>query len=60
MITLQRPDMSRQPTSADLVDLVRIINRKLKKIQYRDRLIDGCLAGIGLTNRTLVMISWTL
>jgi hypothetical protein len=38
--------MSRQPTSADLV---RIINRKLKKIQYRAHLIDGCLAGIGLT-----------
>jgi transposase len=29
--------------------LVRIIKRKLKKIQYRPHLIDGCLAGTGLT-----------
>jgi hypothetical protein len=28
--------------------LVRIIKRKLKKIQYRPHLIDGCLAGTGL------------
>jgi len=28
--------------------VVRIIKRKLKKIQYRPHLIDGCPAGIGL------------
>jgi hypothetical protein len=33
---------------ADQADLVRIIKRKLKKIEYRPRLIDGCLAGTGL------------
>ena len=33
---------------ADQVGLVRIIKRKLKKIQYRPHLIDGCLAGTGL------------
>jgi transposase len=35
--------------AADLDSLVRIIKRKLKKIQYRPHLIDGCLAGTGLT-----------
>jgi hypothetical protein len=34
-------------TNAD--GLVRIVNRKLKKIQYRPHLIDVCLAGTGLT-----------
>lgn len=34
---------------ADLTGLVRIIKRKLKKIQYRPYLIDGCLAQTGLT-----------
>ena len=29
-------------------DLVRIVKRKLKKIQYRLHLIDGCLARTGL------------
>jgi hypothetical protein len=29
--------------------LVRIVKRKLKKIQYRPHLIDGCLAAAGLT-----------
>ncbi len=33
--------------AADLDDLVRIVNRKLKKIQYRSQLIDDCLAGRG-------------
>ena len=28
--------------------LVRIVKRKLKKIQYRPHLIDGCLAKTGL------------
>ncbi|WP_240777975.1 transposase [Nonomuraea basaltis] len=34
---------------ADLHGLVRIIKRKLKKIQYRPHLLDGCLAQTGLT-----------
>ena len=33
---------------ADQAGLVRIIERKLKKIQHRPHLIDGCLAGTGL------------
>jgi hypothetical protein len=33
----------------DLASLVRIVKRKLKKIQYRPHLIDGCLAKTGLT-----------
>jgi hypothetical protein len=35
--------------AADLDSLVRIVKRELKKIQYRPRLIGGCLAGTGLT-----------
>lgn len=34
--------------AADLNSLVRIVKRKLKKIQYRPHLISGCLAGTGL------------
>jgi hypothetical protein len=34
--------------AADLDGLVRIIKRKLKKIQYRPHLINGCLATTGL------------
>jgi hypothetical protein len=34
--------------AADLDGLIRIVKRKLKKIQYRPHLIDGCLAGTGL------------
>ena len=34
--------------AADLDGLVRIIKRKLKKIQYRPHLIDGCLAATDL------------
>ncbi|MEV6150583.1 transposase [Nonomuraea sp. NPDC052129] len=34
---------------ADLPGLVRIVKRKLKKIQYRPHLLDGCLAQTGLT-----------
>jgi transposase len=34
--------------AADLDSLIRIIKRKLKKIQYRPHLIDGCLAATGL------------
>ena len=35
--------------AADVNGLVRIIKRKLKKIQHRPHLIDGCLASTGLT-----------
>jgi transposase len=35
--------------ATDLDGLVRIVKRKLRKIQYRPHLIDGCLAGTGLT-----------
>jgi hypothetical protein len=35
--------------AADLDGLVRIIKHKLKKIQHRPHLIDGCLATTGLT-----------
>ena len=34
--------------AVDLDGLVRIVKRKLNKIQRRPRLIDGCLAGTGL------------
>jgi hypothetical protein len=34
--------------AADQAGLVRIIKRKLKKIQYRPPLIDGCVSGTGL------------
>ena len=35
--------------AADLDGLIRIVKRKLKKIQYRPHLIDGCMAGTGMT-----------
>ena len=34
--------------AADVDALVRIVKRKLKKIQYRPHLIDGCLSATGL------------
>jgi len=34
--------------AADQADLVHIIKRKLRKIQYRPHLIDGCLVATGL------------
>jgi hypothetical protein len=34
--------------AADLIGLTRIVKRKLKQLQYRPDLIDGCLAGTGL------------
>jgi len=34
--------------AAGLDALVRIVKRKLRKIQCRPHLIDGCLAGTGL------------
>ena len=42
------PKRSMANFAADLDGMVRIVKRKLKKIQYRPRLIDGCLAGTGL------------
>ena len=33
----------------NLDSLTRMIKRRLKKIQYRSHLLDGCLAGTGLT-----------
>ena len=36
--------------AAHQASLVRIIKRKLKKIQYRRHLINGCLAATGLTS----------
>jgi hypothetical protein len=35
--------------AADLTHLTRVIKRKLKKIQYRPYLVDGCLPPTGLT-----------
>jgi hypothetical protein len=35
--------------AGDLDGLARIVKRKLKKIQYRPHLINGCLAATGLT-----------
>ena len=40
--------------AADLDGLVRIVKRKLRKIQYRPHLMDGCLTGTGLTIELLV------
>lgn len=34
--------------AADLAHLTRVVKRKLKKIQYRPQLIDGCLPPTGL------------
>ncbi|MDJ0461914.1 hypothetical protein [Streptomyces sp. H27-C3] len=34
--------------AADLHHLTRVIKRKLKKIQFRPHLIDGCLPPTGL------------
>jgi len=34
---------------ADACHLIRLVKRKLKKIQYRPHLISGCLAATGLT-----------
>jgi hypothetical protein len=35
--------------AADVNGLARLVKRKLKKIQYRPHLINGCLAATGLT-----------
>jgi hypothetical protein len=34
--------------AADLSQITRAVKRKLKMIQYRPHLIDGCLTGTGL------------
>lgn len=39
--------------AANLDHLTRIVKRKLKKIQYRPHLIDGCLAEAGLITEPL-------
>ncbi|MFI1293993.1 transposase [Streptomyces sp. NPDC020792] len=36
-------------TAADLSQVTRAAKRKLKQIQYRPDVVDGCLAGTGLT-----------
>jgi hypothetical protein len=36
-------------TVASFAHLVQVIRHGLKKIQYRPGLIEGCLAGTGLT-----------
>ena len=38
-----------EPCPAAASGLTRIVKRKLKKIQYRPHLIDGCLAAADLT-----------
>ncbi|MEU6151482.1 transposase [Actinosynnema sp. NPDC047251] len=38
--------------AADLDHLVRVVKRKLKKIQYRPDVLDGCLAQTGLALTT--------
>ncbi len=35
--------------AADLGQITRAVKRKLKMLQYRPQVIDGCLAGTGLT-----------
>jgi transposase len=34
--------------AADLGQITRIVKRKLKMLQYRPHLLDGCLTGTGL------------
>jgi hypothetical protein len=34
--------------AADLNQITRAVKRKLKTLQYRPQVIDGCLAGTGL------------
>ncbi|MFE2285494.1 transposase [Streptomyces sp. NPDC059443] len=35
--------------AANLDQMARTVKRSLKQIQYRPHLVDGCLAGTGLT-----------
>ncbi|MFJ4415125.1 transposase [Streptomyces sp. NPDC088925] len=35
-------------TAADLSQITRAVKRRLKQVQYRPDLVDGCLAGTGL------------
>ncbi len=34
--------------AADLAQITRAVKRRLKQIQFRPDLVDGCLAGTGL------------
>ncbi len=38
--------------AANLDHLVRVVKRRLKRIQYRPRLLEGCLAETGLALET--------
>lgn len=40
--------MANFAAAAELDGLVRLVKRKLKKIQYRPHLIDACLTATGL------------
>ena len=42
------PDIGKL-AAADLTQVIRAVKRKLKMLQYRPEIIDGCLAGTGLT-----------
>jgi hypothetical protein len=42
------PGLTRS-VQADVDSLARLVKSKLKKIQYRPYLINGCLAATGLT-----------
>ncbi|MFD7729410.1 transposase [Kitasatospora phosalacinea] len=35
-------------TAANLADITRAVKRRLKRLQYRPDVIDGCFAGTGL------------
>ncbi|MFD4023838.1 transposase [Streptomyces sp. NPDC058576] len=35
--------------AADLIQITRAVKRRLKRIQYRPELVDGCLMATGLT-----------
>jgi transposase len=35
--------------AADLAEITRAVNRRLKGIQYRPDLVDGCIAATGLS-----------
>ncbi|MGY1584745.1 hypothetical protein [Streptomyces sp. MN13] len=35
--------------AADLSEITRAVKRRLKKIQYRRDLVDGCIAATGLS-----------
>jgi hypothetical protein len=43
-----RKDQVGNLAAADLAQITRAAERRLKQIQYRPHLVDGCLAGTGL------------